>query len=101
MYLLWGGGVSGVLADAHILRADPVSSVTLVDPCDRVGLGLAQSASDESYLQNVRAEDMSALTGDPPTSSTGFGQNDMTQARIGSSAAVSLANPVAASLRHG
>lgn len=63
--LIVGGGASGVLAAAHILRADPLSRVTLVEPRDRLGLGLAYSTPDQNHLLNVRAANMSALADDP------------------------------------
>lgn len=63
--LIVGGGASGVLAAAHILRSDPMARVTLVEPRDRIGLGLAYSTPDQNHLLNVRAGNMSALSDDP------------------------------------
>lgn len=63
--LIVGGGASGVLAAAHILRTSPLSRVTLVEPRDRIGLGLAYSTPDRNHLLNVRAGNMSALADDP------------------------------------
>lgn len=63
--LIVGGGASGVLAAAHLLRADPTSCVTLVEPRDRIGLGLAYSTPDRNHLLNVRAGNMSALADAP------------------------------------
>lgn len=63
--LVVGGGASGVLATAHILRSDPSARVTLVEPRDRIGLGLAYSTPDQNHLLNVRAGNMSALADDP------------------------------------
>lgn len=63
--LVIGGGASGVLAASHILRADPAARVTLVEPRDRIGLGLAYSTPDPNHLLNVRARNMSALEQDP------------------------------------
>jgi uncharacterized NAD(P)/FAD-binding protein YdhS len=63
--LIVGGGASGVLAAAHILRSDPLVRVTLVEPRDRIGLGLAYSTPDQNHLLNVRAGNMSALADDP------------------------------------
>lgn len=63
--LIVGGGASGVLAAAQILRSDPLSRVTLVEPRDRIGLGIAYSTSDQNHLLNVRAGNMSALADDP------------------------------------
>lgn len=63
--LIVGGGASGVLAAAHVLRTDPAARVTLVEPRDRIGLGLAYSTPDRNHLLNVRAANMSALSDDP------------------------------------
>lgn len=63
--LIVGGGASGVLAAAHLLRSDPQARVTLVEPRDRIGLGLAYSTPDQNHLLNVRAGNMSALADDP------------------------------------
>lgn len=63
--LIVGGGASGVLAAAHILRCDPAARVTLVEPRDRIGLGLAYSTPDRNHLLNVRARNMSAFSDDP------------------------------------
>lgn len=63
--LIVGGGASGVLAAAHVLRQDPAARVTLVEPRDRIGLGLAYSTPDRNHLLNVRAGNMSALADDP------------------------------------
>jgi uncharacterized NAD(P)/FAD-binding protein YdhS len=54
-----------VLAAAQILRSDPLARVTLVEPRDRIGLGLAYSTPDRNHLLNVRAGNMSALADDP------------------------------------
>lgn len=62
--LIVGGGASGVLAAAQILGCDPLSRVTLVEPRDRIGLGLAYSTPDQNHLLNVRAGNMSALHDD-------------------------------------
>lgn len=63
--LIVGGGASGVLAAAHLLRSDPAARVTLVEPRDRIGLGLAYSTPDRNHLLNVRAANMSAFPDDP------------------------------------
>lgn len=63
--LIVGGGASGVLAAAHILRTDDRACVTLVEPRNRIGLGLAYSTSNKNHLLNVRAANMSAFADDP------------------------------------
>lgn len=59
------GGAGGVLAAAPILRGDPAVRVTLVEPRERIGLGLAYSTPDRNHLLNVRAANMSAFPDDP------------------------------------
>lgn len=63
--LIVGGGASGVLAAAHILRGSATARVTLVEPRDRIGLGIAYSTPDQNHLLNVRAGNMSALADAP------------------------------------
>ncbi|MFD1810193.1 FAD/NAD(P)-binding protein [Gemmobacter lanyuensis] len=60
-----GGGASGVLAAAHLLRAAPSAHVTVVEPNDRLGAGLAYATADRTHLLNVCAGRMSALADDP------------------------------------
>lgn len=63
--LIVGGGASGVLAAAHLLRAAPSAHVTVVEPNDRLGAGLAYATADRTHLLNVCAGRMSALADDP------------------------------------
>jgi uncharacterized NAD(P)/FAD-binding protein YdhS len=63
--IIIGGGASGVLLAAHLLRAAraPVV-VTLVEQREDLGAGVAYSTKDRSHLLNVRASNMSAFADD-------------------------------------
>ena len=58
-----GGGFSGTILSAQLARRG-IASV-LVDGSGRVGKGVAYSTSDPAHLLNVRAEGMSAWSGEP------------------------------------
>lgn len=61
-----GGGASGVLVAAHLLRQPSGSlEVTIVEPRDGIGEGLAYSTDDPTHLLNTRAGNMSAFDDDP------------------------------------
>lgn len=61
-----GGGASGVVLAAHLLRSsDPALRVTLVERRDAFGQGLAYSTGLPDHLLNVSAMGMSALADDP------------------------------------
>src|SRR5438552_16823719 len=60
-----GGGFSGCMLAAQLLRRDPSSSVTLVDPAPVVGLGVAYATTYPPLLLNVPPGNMSALADDP------------------------------------
>lgn len=61
-----GGGASGVLLAAHLLRQPSGSlEVTIVEPREGVGEGLAYSTDDPAHLLNTRAGNMSAFDDDP------------------------------------
>ncbi|MHA6692812.1 FAD/NAD(P)-binding protein [Devosia sp. A449] len=61
-----GGGASGVLLAAHLLR-DPATDigVTLLERRGEFGQGLAYSASQQDHKVNVPARGMSAFADDP------------------------------------
>jgi uncharacterized NAD(P)/FAD-binding protein YdhS len=61
-----GGGASGALMAAHLLRGDPPGvTVTIVEPRAQLGRGLAYATGNPSHLLNVRAANMSAFPDDP------------------------------------
>ena len=61
-----GGGASGVLLAAHLLR-DPKAdiAVTLIEKRGQFGQGVAYSASQRDHRVNVPARGMSAFSDDP------------------------------------
>ena len=64
-----GGGASGTLAAAHLLRyaasSDLCMRITLIDGHGRHGLGQAYSTEHRAHLLNAMAGQMSALPDDP------------------------------------
>ncbi len=60
-----GGGVSGALVASHLLRSSRNLSVTIIEPDDRVGPGLAFGRCEPYHLLNVPAGRMSALPDEP------------------------------------
>lgn len=61
-----GGGASGVLLAAHLLRSDePDLRVTLIERQGQFGQGLAYSARMRHHRVNVPARGMSAFADDP------------------------------------
>ena len=60
-----GGGASGVLLAAHLLRsASDDLHVTLIEQRAELGAGVAYGTNDRSHLLNVRATNMSAFADD-------------------------------------
>jgi len=61
-----GGGASGALMAAHLLRGDRHDlQVTIVETRAQLGRGLAYATGNPSHLLNVRAANMSAFADDP------------------------------------
>jgi uncharacterized NAD(P)/FAD-binding protein YdhS len=61
-----GGGASGALMTAHLLKcAGDAVRVTLIEPREQIGRGLAYATENESHRLNVRASNMSAFPDDP------------------------------------
>ena len=61
-----GGGASGALMTAHLLKcAGDGVRVTLIEPRAQIGRGLAYATENESHRLNVRASNMSAFPDDP------------------------------------
>lgn len=61
-----GGGASGVLLAAHLLR-DPAANVrvTIVEKSNRLGHGMAYSTDNPDHILNIPAKGMSAFPDDP------------------------------------
>lgn len=65
-FVIVGGGASGVLLAAHMLRAaDPALRVVLIERSGAFGHGLAYSATLDDHLLNVGAHGMSAFADEP------------------------------------
>ena len=63
---LVGGGASGALMAAHLLKyASDAVCLTLIEPREQIGRGLAYATENESHRLNVRASNMSAFPDDP------------------------------------
>lgn len=63
--IIIGGGASGVLLAAHLLRTPHAGlHVTLVEQREELGAGVAYSTNNRSHLLNVRASNMSAFADD-------------------------------------
>jgi len=61
-----GGGASGALMTAHLLKcAGDAIPLTLVEPRAQIGRGLAYATENASHRLNVRASNMSAFPDDP------------------------------------
>src|SRR6202453_2245706 len=61
-----GGGASGALMAAHLLRGRPKDlAVTIIETRAELGRGLAYATDNPSHLLNVRAANMSAFADDP------------------------------------
>ncbi|MGA3218569.1 MAG: FAD/NAD(P)-binding protein [Acidimicrobiales bacterium] len=61
-----GGGASGTLVAAHILReASSPYHIALIERSGRMGEGIAYSTGSECHLLNVPARYMSAFEDDP------------------------------------
>ena len=61
-----GGGASGALMAAHLLKcAGDAVRLTLIEPREQIGRGLAYATKNESHRLNVRASNMSAFADDP------------------------------------
>jgi uncharacterized NAD(P)/FAD-binding protein YdhS len=61
-----GGGASGTLMTAHLLKcAGDAVHVRLIEPREQIGRGLAYATENESHRLNVRASNMSAFPDHP------------------------------------
>jgi len=65
-FVIIGGGASGVLLAAQLLRTnDARSDVAIVEQRSELGAGIAYSTKDPDHLLNVRAANMSAFVDQP------------------------------------
>jgi hydroxyacylglutathione hydrolase len=60
-----GGGASGLLVAINLLRKSDACEVTIFEPREKLGLGLAYSTKDLEHLLNVPAGRMSGLVEEP------------------------------------
>ena len=65
MIVIVGGGATGVIFAAHLLKVSDVDRIVLVEKRGTVARGLAYSTTLPRHLLNVRAQNMSALPDDP------------------------------------
>ena len=63
--IIVGGGASGVLLAAQLLRHEGPLRVTIVERRALLGCGVAYSTSDPGHLLNTRVHNMSAFPDDP------------------------------------
>ena len=64
--IIIGGGASGVLVALHVVRNSRESTMlTIIEPQQRLGEGVAYSTQDDTHLLNVPAGGMSAYSDDP------------------------------------
>lgn len=63
--LIAGGGASGVLMAAHLLRQDSIRQVVLCERADIIAAGIAYGTEQLAHLLNVPAGRMSAFPEDP------------------------------------
>lgn len=60
-----GGGASGLLVAINLLRKNANCHITIFEPSEELGLGLAYSTPDSEHLLNVPAGRMSGLVEEP------------------------------------
>lgn len=64
--IIVGGGAGGVLVALHVVRASrQPTTLTIIEPQQRLAEGVAYSTQDDTHLLNVPAEGMSAYSDDP------------------------------------
>ncbi|SMG54545.1 FAD/NAD(P)-binding protein [Paracoccus sp. J56] len=63
--LIIGGGASGVLAAAHLLRNNPALRISMIEKSRTLGCGIAYSTDNPNHLLNTRVHNMSAFPDDP------------------------------------
>src|ERR1035438_2526632 len=63
--LIVGGGASGALLGSALVRASDDVDVTIIEPREHLGVGMAYSTTCPLHLLNVPAAKMSASPGEP------------------------------------
>lgn len=64
--IIIGGGAGGVLVALHVMRnSREPTTLTIIEPQQRLGEGVAYSTQDDTHLLNVPAGGMSAYSDDP------------------------------------
>ena len=63
--IIVGGGASGVLAAAHLLRNNPFLRISMIEKSQALGCGIAYSTDNPDHLLNTRVHNMSAFPDDP------------------------------------
>ena len=57
--IIIGGGAGGVLVALHVVRnSRELTTLTIIEPQQRLGEGVAYSTQDDTHLLNVPAEGM-------------------------------------------
>ena len=76
--LIVGGGASGLLVAVNLLRKSDDCEVTIIEPNEKLGLGVAYSTLDPDHLLNVPAGRMSGLVEEPKSLCdwAGVGENN-------------------------
>lgn len=64
-FIIIGGGASGVIIAAQLLRRAQDATVRIFEKSGRLGAGIAYSTGNPSHLLNVRAGNMSAFPDEP------------------------------------
>ncbi|MCL7998942.1 FAD/NAD(P)-binding protein [Brucella sp. 21LCYQ03] len=64
-FIIIGGGASGVLMAAQLLKRSPETHIRIFERSGNVGAGIAYSTQNPNHLLNVRASNMSAFADEP------------------------------------
>jgi len=64
-FIIIGGGASGVLIAAQLLKRSSETTVRIFERSGNIGAGIAYSTLNPNHLLNVRASNMSAFPDDP------------------------------------
>ncbi|WP_199262188.1 FAD/NAD(P)-binding protein [Paracoccus binzhouensis] len=63
--IIIGGGATGVLAAAHLLRDNPFLRISMIEKSQTLGCGIAYATDNPNHLLNTRVHNMSAFPDDP------------------------------------